>query len=231
MKKYVVYYRVSTQRQNASHLGLEAQKSIVDKFVSSEPDSKVIAEYTEIESGRNIKRQVLKKALVQCKQDNATLLIAKLDRLARNVSFVFSLRDSGIPFVACDLPNFNTLTLGIFASSAQYEAELISQRIKEALNAKKARGEKLGSPRPMLESTREKGRKAFKENSKEKLEQTYKVASKLREAGNSFAQIATSLNDCGFVTVRERKFTAAAVRNMLLLFRYNTLNPIGKVKV
>ena len=134
---YVAYYRVSTKRQGQSGLGLEAQKEIV-KVALSGKACKVIAEITEVESGRNKDRKGIANAIALCKQKKATLIVAKLDRLARDVNFIFTLKDSGIAFVACDIPDFNTLTLGIFASFAQFEAERISQRIKDALQATKA---------------------------------------------------------------------------------------------
>lgn len=137
---YVSYYRVSTKRQS---LGLDAQRATVSKYVKAN-GGKVIAEFSEKESGKLATRPKLHEALALCRKSGATLLIAKLDRLSRNVSFIFTLKDNGCNFVACDLPEFNTLTLAIFAGMAQQEAELISMRTKEALAALKAKGKKLG---------------------------------------------------------------------------------------
>jgi len=132
-KKYVAYYRVSTQRQGQSGLGLDAQQAQIQTCIS---DGELINSFTDIESGRKANRPELDKALAFCKKENATLIIAKLDRLSRNVNFIFSLRDSGVKFKACDLPDFNTLTLGVFASFAEYESEKIKERTKAALQAK-----------------------------------------------------------------------------------------------
>lgn len=131
--KYVAYYRVSTQRQGQSGLGLEAQQAQIQTCIS---DGELINSFTDIESGRKANRPELDKALAYCKKEDATLIIAKLDRLSRNVNFIFSLRDSGVKFKACDLPDFNTLTLGVFASFAEYESEKIKERTKSALQAK-----------------------------------------------------------------------------------------------
>ncbi len=231
-KKYVAYFRVSTQKQGKSGLGLEAQKSIVNQFLSSNMGI-LISEYTEIESGRKKDRKILEEALTTCKHEKAILLIAKLDRLARSVSFVFALRDSGIPFVACDLPDFNTLTLGIFASFAQYEAERISQRVKDALNAKKARGYKLGSPKGMSEDVRNLGRQKRTENSKDKLKQAYIVAKGMLTGKNKskLSKVTETLNNAGLRTVTGKLFTQTAVKNMINLFELGTVRPQKASKV
>ena len=124
--KYIAYYRVSTKRQN---LGLDAQRKTVLDYIST-VNGILINSYEEKESGKNNARLELHKAITECKKNNATLVIAKLDRLSRNVSFIFTLKDSGINFVCCDIPECNTLTLGIFATIAQSERETISQRTK-----------------------------------------------------------------------------------------------------
>ena len=140
MTRFISYYRVSTRRQN---LGIDAQRATVANYISQH-GGEVIAEFQEKESGRCNSRPELQKALNECQRTGATLLIAKLDRLSRSVSFVFKLRDMGCSFVACDLPEFNTLTLAIFAAMAQQEAELISGRTKAALAVLKAKGKHLG---------------------------------------------------------------------------------------
>jgi len=119
-EKYVAYYRVSTQRQGQSGLGLEAQKEEIQRTISGK---ELIKSFTDIESGSKANRPELDKALAYCKKEDATLIIAKLDRLSRDVSFIFNLRDSGVKFKACDLPDLNTVTLGVFASFAQYERD------------------------------------------------------------------------------------------------------------
>jgi len=141
--KYVAYYRVSTKQQGKSGLGLEAQKAEVKRHLKA--DDTIIAEFTETSSGKNDNREEIAKAIDFCKKNDATLLIAKLDRLARKVSFIFQLRDSKVKFVCCDIPDANTLTVGVFATMAQHEREIISKRTKAALAAKKAQGFKLGT--------------------------------------------------------------------------------------
>lgn len=129
MVNYISYIRVSTKRQN---LGLDAQRTMIDNYIKSN-GGVVINEYQEKESGKNDNRPQLSAALADCKRTGATLLIAKLDRLSRKVSFVFALKDSGVRFVATDLPQFNTMTLAVFCGLAQQERELTSQRTKDAL--------------------------------------------------------------------------------------------------
>src|SRR4029079_5497769 len=142
--KWVAYYRVSTQRQGRSGLGLEAQKNAVAEFLNG-GRWKLIAEFTEVETGRNNDRPELQKALAACRMHGATLLIAKLDRLSRHAAFLLKLRDAGLEFVAADLPGANRLTVGILAMVAETEAEAISGRTKAALAAAKRRGVKLGA--------------------------------------------------------------------------------------
>ena len=129
MVTYVSYLRVSTKRQN---LGLDAQRTMIQNYIASN-GGEVVSEFQEKESGKNDNRPQLAAALAECKRTGATLLIAKLDRLSRKVSFVFALRDAGVKFVACDLLEFNTLSLAIFCGLAQRERELISERTKAAL--------------------------------------------------------------------------------------------------
>jgi DNA invertase Pin-like site-specific DNA recombinase len=136
MSKYVAYFRVSTDRQGASGLGLEAQQAAV------------IHSFTEIESGKHDDRPQLQAAIAMCKATGAALLIAKIDRLSRQAAFLLTLRDSGVQIVAADMPHAGTLEFGIRAVVAQHEREEISRRTKAALQAAKARGIKLGSPNP-----------------------------------------------------------------------------------
>lgn len=142
IKKYIAYYRVSTDKQGVSGLGLEAQRSSVINFVGTDI---ILSEYTEIESGKRIKnRPKLLEALIACKRYKATLIIAKLDRLARNVHFISGLMESTVDFVAVDNPKANKLMIHMLAAFAEYERDMISQRTKEALAASKARGKVLG---------------------------------------------------------------------------------------
>jgi DNA invertase Pin-like site-specific DNA recombinase len=143
--RLVAYERVSTARQGASGLGLQAQRKVIEDFAASR-GSEVLARFTEVESGRKADRPELSKALHLAKVTGATLVIAKLDRLSRNAAFLLALRDSGVRFVAVDMPEANDLTVGIMALVAQAEREAISRRTKEALAVAKARGVKLGNP-------------------------------------------------------------------------------------
>lgn len=143
IKQAVAYYRVSTDRQGKSGLGLEAQQSAVQNF-SDGQGTKLVKEFTEVESGKKNNRPVLQEALAYCRKYKAQLIIAKLDRLGRNVAFISALMDSGVSFVAVDNPHANELILHIMAAFAQYERKAISTRTKEALQATKRRGVKLG---------------------------------------------------------------------------------------
>ena len=149
--KFVVYLRVSTQRQGQSGLGLEAQREAVRVFLNG-GTHETIAEFVEVETGKGadalVKRPQLRAALNACKESKATLLIAKLDRLARNVHFVSGLMESSVDFVAVDFPQANRLTVHILAAVAEHEREMIYQRTKAALAAAKARGIVLGKAGP-----------------------------------------------------------------------------------
>ncbi len=145
--KFVAYLRVSTARQGASGLGLEAQRSAVHAYLAGGHGS-MVAEFVEVESGKRDDRPQLAAALAACRLHRATLVIAKLDRLARNVRFIAGIMDSGVDFAACDLGPFaNRLTLHLMAAMAEHEGAAISERTKAALAAAKARGIKLGNPR------------------------------------------------------------------------------------
>ncbi len=149
--QFVTYYRVSTQRQGASGLGLDAQRQTVDRYLAGGVRT-TAGEFVEIETGKGSnaleKRPQLRLALDLCKKTGATLLIAKLDRLARNVHFVSGLMESKVSFVACDLPEANQLTIHIMAAFAEHEARRISERTRDALAAAKARGVVLGATGP-----------------------------------------------------------------------------------
>ncbi len=143
--RLVAYERVSTARQGASGLGLEAQRKAIADFAAS-PTAEVLAHFTEVESGREADRPELAKALHLAKVPGSTLVIARLDRLSRNAAFLLALRDSGMRFLAVDMPEANDLTIGIMAPVAEAEREAISQRTKDALAAARARGVTLGNP-------------------------------------------------------------------------------------
>lgn len=151
---YISYCRVSTKKQGASGLGIDAQKTSVLNALKE--GDRLIAEYQEVESGKNDYRPQLLKAIEHCKKTNSTLLIAKLDRLSRNASFILTLRDSQVLFKSIDMPDANNLTIGIMAILAQDERERISQRTKSALAELKKKGVKLGSPQNLTDSSRKK---------------------------------------------------------------------------
>jgi DNA invertase Pin-like site-specific DNA recombinase len=141
----VSYLRVSTAKQGASGLGLEAQRAAVAAFAKGGTHT-LLSEHVEVESGAKAARPKLAAALTLCRLHRATLVIAKLDRLARNVAFIANLMDGGVEFVACDMPHANRLTLHLLAAIAEHEREMISQRTRAALQAAKARGVRLGNP-------------------------------------------------------------------------------------
>ena len=143
MKKFAVYIRVSTRKQGNSGLGLESQQKICGEFIKTHGGEQV-AEFKDVESGTHRDRKGLLAAIDYCKRNNCALVIAKLDRLARDVEFCFKVVNTGIEIHFCDMPQLSTLMLGIFATVAQYERELTSDRTTKALAAKKARGEALG---------------------------------------------------------------------------------------
>ena len=145
--RFVSYYRVSTDKQGKSGLGLDAQRRAVQQYLNGGTWS-LIGEFTEIESGKRNERPELAKALAACKRQKAKLVIAKLDRLSRNLAFIATLMDSGVEFIAVDNPHANKLTIHILAAVAQHEREMIAQRTKDALQAAKARGVVLGNPSP-----------------------------------------------------------------------------------
>lgn len=164
MKKYIAYYRVSRKIQGISGLGLSAQKTSVTKYVSGQ-EGIILKEFTEIETGTNKRDRIeIHNAIQLAKKENAILVIAKLDRLARNVSFVSSLMDAGIEFLAVDMPSANNFTIHIFAALAEQEAKLISTRTKLALAELKSSGKKLGNPKNLTAEARVKGLATIKRN-------------------------------------------------------------------
>ena len=144
-RRYVAYFRASTEMQRRSGLGLEAQRIAVARYISDHP-GEVLGEFTEIESGRNSRRPQLREALRICRVFGAQLLVARLDRLARNTALIAGLLESGVEFLAVDMPLANWFTLHILAAVAEYESQLIAKRIKAALDVARASGRKFGPP-------------------------------------------------------------------------------------
>ncbi|QHW01046.1 recombinase family protein [Spirosoma endbachense] len=212
---YICYYRVSTKAQGRSGLGLSDQQSIVNRYLRKE--DQIVAEFTEIESGRKSERPNLQEAIRACHQYKAKLLIAKLDRLSRNVAFVMTLRDSGVDFVACDLPDANTLTVGMMVTFAQYEAERTSERTRAALAQKKTQGFKLGKPKNLTLQAIQKGKAIRVANAlthKANVQAT-EVAILYRNKGMTYAEIADKLNQTHYQTRRNKQFDGKAVYRLL----------------
>lgn len=218
--RVVTYYRVSTVAQGRSGLGLEAQRAAVAQFCGGR-GCDVVAEFVEIESGKRNDRPELAKALHMAKVTGATLVVAKLDRLSRNVAFLAALQDSGARFVAADMPEANELTIHIMAAVAQAERKAISRRTKEALAAAKARGVKLGNPNGASALVRAgKGNAASVDAIRDGAERfaadLAPIVADISAAGHtSLRAIASELNRRGIVTRRGGAWHAATVRDII----------------
>ncbi len=215
--KYVAYLRVSTQRQGFSGLGLEAQREMIHNYLR---DKIPLAEYVEVESGRKADRPKLKEALAQCRKAGATLIVAKLDRLARNVAFLSSLLESDVEIVFCDFPQANKMVLHILSAISQYETELIASRTKAALQAKKARGFKLGNPEHLLRKHQEAiensvARTKEKANSNPNNKRAVAILKTLTVKDYTLQQMADYLNEQGFVTSQGRSFTRSTIYKLI----------------
>lgn len=215
MTKYVAYYRVSTDKQGKSGLGLESQQSAVEQFVKHH-GGEIIEVRTETESGKKNNRPELDKAIRRCLLTGATLIIAKLDRLSRDIAFIANLQKSKVDFTCCDMPEANTLTIGMMAVLAQYERELISERTKAGLAAAKARGQTLGNPH--LHLVRNNDTSAATQAAAEKAEERNAQVRELigeyeAEAGRelSLRELANLLNDAGYTTARGKQFSATQI--------------------
>ena len=209
MSHFVAYYRVSTDRQGESGLGLEAQRAAVSKFIGS---GSLLAEFQEIESGKNhTHRPQLTTALAMCRTSRATLVIAKLDRLARDVHFISGLMKAGVDFVAVDMPQANKLTVHILAAVAEHEREAISQRTKAALQAAKARGTQLGNPR--WQDSIERARAA--RNPVPVPPAVVAAITERRARGTPLRQIAEQLNGMGVRTPRGKRWHPETISNIL----------------
>lgn len=216
MVAYIAYYRVSTDRQGRSGLGLDAQRFAVDSYIESEPDGELLAEFTEIESGKRHDRPELVTALALCKQHKAKLAIAKLDRLARNVYFVAGLMESGVDFVACDMPYANRFTIHIMAAVAEHEREMIAKRTKDALAEKKKQGVRLGNPRPRESLAR--GRSTMARQHAARLASIQPTVEKivaLSRQGMSCRAIAKELNGQGIPSPTGKQWHGVTVRRAI----------------
>jgi DNA invertase Pin-like site-specific DNA recombinase len=232
--KFVIYFRVSTQKQGRSGLGLEAQQAAVEQYLAAH-NGHVVDTFKETESGKRADRPYLAQALLRCRQTKATLLVAKLERLSRNVAFLMTLRDAGVKFQALDIPEANTLTLTVMAAMAQHEREMIAKRTREALAARKARGLPLGTPavrearerdgRPPVSLARFQAAQptasaaGIAANAARADAQAQDIAPMIEEARRtgavSLRAIAAHLNEAGATTARGSTWTAAAVQRVL----------------
>lgn len=226
---FVAYYRVSTEKQGVNDepaegeiatlmpkgkkergLGIDAQKTAIGKFVGT---GKLIAEFTEVESGkRHANRPQLLAALAECRKRRATLLIARLDRLARNVAFISSLMESGTDFIACDMPSANRLTIHILAAVAEHEREMISSRTKLALAEVKKRGKVLGNPN--LAYARQKSLEISRASAPDA--HVMEMMKDWRKARCTYLQIAGKLNQLNIKPARGKQWYGSSVRDQLI---------------
>lgn len=226
MNRYVACYRVSTARQGQSGLGLEAQRDAVARFTG---DGQIVAEFVEVESGKRNDRPEIAKALSLCRVHGAKLVIAKLDRLARNVAFIANLMEADVDFVAVDMPQANRLTVHILAAMAEHEREMISARTKAALAAAKARGVKLGGPRKLnaqaADLGRQKGREVRSVRASARANDLFPILSAIQSEGyESSRSLAAELNARGIPTPSKRgQWQATTVRRV---FAWATSNGV-----
>ena len=217
--QFVAYYRVSTARQGKSGLGLDAQKRAVTDFLNG-GSWQLTSEFVEVESGKADDRPQLEQALAMCELTGATLVVAKLDRLSRNLAFLARLQDSGARFVAADMPEANELTIHIMAAVAQAERKAISKRTQEALAAAKARGVRLGGNRGNLDDLRKGPAKSAEVRSRQAKERALKVRRQIESimnssGGSSLRQLAALLNERGITAPRGGQWHPAQVRAVL----------------
>ena len=219
--QYVSYLRVSTQKQGYSGLGLEAQKEIIRNYLNGKTP---VTEYVEVESGRKKDRPKLKEALDLCRKTGSTLIVAKLDRLARNVSFLSSLLENDVEIVFCDFPQANKMVLHILSAISQYEAELTASRTKSALQAKKARGYRLGNPEHLLNKHQQAIQNSImtcktKAENNPNNKRAVAMLRTLVKENRSLKEMADILNGEGFVTSKGASFSKTTVYK--LIKRYN----------
>ena len=218
--RYVAYLRVSTQRQGVSGLGLQAQQEIIRKHLNG---NSPIAEFVEVESGRKSDRPKLHEALELCKKEKATLIVAKMDRLSRNVTFTSQLLDSGTEIVFCDFPRANRLVLTIIAAISEYEAGLIRQRTKAALQVKKENGCRLGKPDNLMRNLDRAIANSRNTNQAKALnnpnnKRAVAILRGLVNRTSNLSEMARILNEEGFQASKGGRFSAKQVS--ILLSRY-----------
>jgi DNA invertase Pin-like site-specific DNA recombinase len=220
MTAFIAYLRVSTQKQGDSGLGLDAQKEAVRLFLGK--SDLLQATFTEVESGKNCNRPQLKAAIDRCRLTGATLLVAKWDRLSRNVAFLSKLMETDVSLVAADNPHATRFTLHILAAVAEHEADAISKRTKAALAAAKARGKKLGGwrGRHLTRAERRLGTAVRVAKAKTRAAQVAPVIDELRTSGaRTLRELASGLNERGILASRGGRWSASQVRATLLSMR------------
>ena len=211
--KFVAYFRVSTTKQGINGLGMDAQRNTVMNYLNG-GDWKLLAEFAEVESGKRKDRPELTKAVALCRKEGATLLIAKLDRLARNAAFLLNLRDSGVDFIATDMPHADKFTVGIMALVAEKERDLISQRTRDGLAAARRRGIKLGNPHPA--KALQAARKVNVTLADDYAKAMMIIVQEIRDAHVvTLRGIAQCLNARGFQTPNGKAFQPQSVKNLV----------------
>ncbi len=218
--KFIAYYRACAERERRSGFDIYTQRQAVADFIASKSGT-LLGEFTETESGKTRARPQLQEAIRECKRIEATLVIARIDRLSRNTDFLFALRDSSVLFVAADMPDANTLTVGILALLAEHEREAASRRTKEALAEAKRRGVKLGNPQGARALQRAgKGNDAaitaIRERANLHADELLPVIQEIRANGAStLQQIADALNASGVSAPRGGTWHPSSVRNLM----------------
>lgn len=215
MKKFVIYRRVSTQRQFQSGLGLDAQAEAVRRYLATQPGAVVLADMVEAETGKNDDRPVLRQAVELCRKEGATLLCSKIDRLSRSLHLITMLEKYKVPFVAADNPQMNELVCHIMVALGQHERKMIATRVREALHQAKIRGVKLGGPN--INEARQLANTARSQKAKEQNEKLRRVVQETMEKTGftKLADIAQALNFRGIKTNRGCEFTPTHIHRLL----------------
>ncbi|MBC5614150.1 recombinase family protein [Bacteroides hominis] len=217
MGNYIAYLRQSTTKQERSGLGIEAQRDIINSFIK---EGVILAEYVETESGRKSDRPKLQEALALCRKTNSILIVAKLDRLSRNVAFTSKLLENDVEIIFCDFPQANRLILHIISSIAEYEANLISQRTRQSLKAKKERGVKLGKSENLMNKHNEAVARSNQtnrikaKNNANNMRAVALLRSMVKEE-LTLSQMTIRLNEQGFVTSKGCKFQIVQVQRLI----------------
>lgn len=209
MSEFIAYYRVSTDKQGVAGLGMDGQRAAVEQFIGQR--GTIASEFVEVESGRKVNRPRLLAALEECRIRRATLIIAKLDRLARNVHFISGLMESKVDFLAVDMPEANRLTIHVLAAVAEHERDMISQRTKTALAQAKARGTKLGNPRAAEAAALARAARIIRRPP----DKVLRLIQERRTSGTSLREIAQELNQLGIRTPRGCQWYACTVRDQI----------------